>query len=283
MFYWNFFIIRVKIFQNISFFFIPKEVAMKYFERKKQIIEQLKKSNGVSNLNYLCKRLFVSPSTMRRDLINLEEEGIVKRHHGGVSLISNSSTESSIFQRRMENTDKKLAIVKLARTLLRDNLVIFLDSSSTVSLLSPYLKQFNNLTVITNGLNVASQLNSAENIRCFICPGLLKNRSLSIIGEYTYMFLDNFRADLAILSTKSIQADGVFEGDDAQAQCKKYMMKNAKKKILLCDNTKEYAGGYFKLSDFQDFDYIITNDRFSDEIMKKIQETNCNLMINESK
>ncbi len=252
---------------------------MKYFERKKQIIEQLKTSNGVGNLNQLCKKLFVSPSTMRRDLISLEEEGIINRHHGGVSLISNSSTESSIFQRRMENTDKKLAIAKLARTLIRDNQVIFLDSSSTVSHIAPYLKTFSNLTVITNGLNVAGHLYNADTIRCFICPGLLKNKSLSIIGEYTYMFLDNFRADIAILSTKSIQEDGVFEGDDAQAQCKKYMMKNAGKKILLCDNTKENAAGYFKLADFQDFDYLVSNGSFTDKVMQKIQDSGCELMM----
>lgn len=251
---------------------------MKYFERKKQIIEQLKQQNGVSNLNQLCKKLFVSPSTMRRDLINLEEEGIINRHHGGISLVVGSSTESSIFQRRMENTDKKLMIAKLAKMLIKENMVIFLDSSSTVSHIAPYLKQFNNLTVITNGLNIAGQLNNAEQIRVFICPGLLKSKSLSIIGEYTYMFLDNFRADMAILSTKSMQADGVFEGDDAQAQCKKYMMKNAKKKVLLCDTSKESAGGYFKLADFRDFDYLVSNGRFSDAVMERIAESGCKMI-----
>ena len=133
---------------------------MKYIERKKQILSYLTNGNGVGDITNMCKKLYVSRSTLRRDLITLEEEGMIKRHHGGISLISPSSSENSINIRKMENTDKKMTLVKRARTLLQDNMVIFLDSSSTVSLFIPYLKPYSNLTVITNGINIASQLNN---------------------------------------------------------------------------------------------------------------------------
>ena len=60
---------------------------MKYIERKKQILSYLTNGNGVGDITNMCKKLFVSRSTLRRDLITLEEEGIIKRHHGGISLV----------------------------------------------------------------------------------------------------------------------------------------------------------------------------------------------------
>jgi len=251
---------------------------MKYFERKKKIIEFLNSSNGVGSIDNICKKLYVSKSTLRRDLINLEEEGIITRYHGGVSIVSNSSSENSITKRRMENTDKKLIIAKLAKGLIKDNMVIFLDSSSTVSYLVPYLRAFNNITVITNGLNVASQLNTAQNIRCYICPGSLKNKSLSIVGEYTYTFIDNFRADIVFFSSKSIRENGIFEGDDSQALCKKNMIKNSVKRVFLCDNTKEKASGYFKLADYTEINTVVSNASFSETIMDTIKNSGCDII-----
>ena len=56
-------------------------------ERRREIIESLNQHNGVASINYLCKKLYASRSTIRRDLITLEEEGILKRSHGYVSLV----------------------------------------------------------------------------------------------------------------------------------------------------------------------------------------------------
>lgn len=251
---------------------------MNYIERKKQILDFLTAGGGTGDITIMCKKLFVSRSTLRRDLITLEEEGIIKRHHGGISLIAPSSTENPINIRKMENTDKKIILAKRAKTLLRDNMVIFLDSSSTVSLFIPYLKPYSNLTVITNGINIASQLNNYSNVKCYICPGVLKSKSLSIIGEYSSNFISNFRADIAFLSSKSITKQGIFEGDDSQALCKKEMIKNSYKSVLLLDNSKEFKEGYFKLADFSDFYIIVSNGEFGEEIMKEIDRSDCKFL-----
>lgn len=251
---------------------------MSYIERKKQILALLSENNGVGDISGMCKQLFVSRSTLRRDLIFLEDEGIIKRYHGGFSLIVPSSSENSINIRITENTDKKIALAKRAKTLLQDNMVIFLDSSSTVSLFIPYLKPYRNLTVITNGVNIADILYNYPEIKCYICPGVLKKHSLSIIGEHTSSFISNFRADISFISSKSITVQGIFEGDDSQAICKREMIKNSYKSVLLLDNSKEFKDGYFKLADFSDFDVIVSNGKFGDEIMNEINKSNCTLM-----
>lgn len=235
-------------------------------ERRQQILDVLNKCNGISNINHLCQRIYASRSTVRRDLITLEEEGIVKRSHGYVSIIVKSANESPIGMRRIENLDKKQLIAGKAASLLKDEMVIFLDSSSTVCQLAPVLKLRQNITIITNGINIANELSNAGNLKCFLCPGVLKHKSLSIVGEFASNFVKNFSAELAFISCKAINTKGIFEGDDSQGLVKKSMIENANKTVLLCDNTKEEAVGFFKLSDFNDIDALVSNGSFSKEL-----------------
>lgn len=245
---------------------------MDIHERKREIVEHLNQHNGIASMNYLCKRLYASRSTIRRDLLSLEEDGILKRSHGYVSLIVKSAKESPIGMRQIENQDKKQSIAKKTDSLIKDGMVIFLDSSSTVCQLAPILKTKHNITIITNGINIANELSHAQNLTCFLCPGVLKHQSLSIVGEFTSEFIKNFHAELAILSCKAIRENGVFEGDDSQGLVKKSMMENADKTILLCDTTKENAVGFFKTSDFEKLSCLISDAPFSPLLQKNLEE-----------
>ena len=245
---------------------------MDIHERKREIVEHLNQHNGIASMNYLCKRLYASRSTIRRDLLSLEEAGILKRSHGYVSLIVKSAKESPIGMRQIENQDKKQSIAKKTDSLIKDGMVIFLDSSSTVCQLAPILKTKHNITIITNGINIANELSHAQNLTCFLCPGVLKHQSLSIVGEFTSEFIKNFHAELAILSCKAIRENGVFEGDDSQGLVKKSMMENADKTILLCDTTKENAVGFFKTSDFEKLSCLISDAPFSSSLQKNLEE-----------
>lgn len=245
---------------------------MDIHERKREILENLNQHNGIASINYLSKKLFASRSTIRRDLISLEEDGMIKRAHGYVSLIVKSAKESPISMRQVENLNKKQIIAKKTDALIKDGMVLFLDSSSTVCQLAPILKTKQNITVITNGINIANELSHAQNLTCFLCPGVLKHQSLSIVGEFTSEFIKNFHAELAILSCKAIQEKGVFEGDDSQGLVKKSMMENANKTVLLCDHTKENAVGFFKTADFENISVLVSDAPFSPSLQKILEE-----------
>lgn len=251
---------------------------MSYLDRKNEILKLLKSTGGSCNIKYLCQKLYTSRSTARRDLINLELEGIIRRHHGGITLNQKSFSENSINLRRLENQDKKNYIAKIASNFIKENMIIFLDSSSTVSHLIPYINNFKNLSIITNGINIASRLNTSEHLKCYICPGTLKPKSLSIVGEYTSNFINNFKANLSFISCQAINHYGIFEGDDKQAFCKRSMLQNSETRILLCDNTKEFSKGYFKLSDFSSIDYIVSNAKFSNELTDTITKYNSKIL-----
>lgn len=247
------------------------------YPQRKQLIQKLLQEKGTCSIHYLTKHLYVSPSTLRRDLIEMEEEGVLTRHHGGVAMKENSSTENTAGRRRTINLDKKASIARLAITHVKDGMVLFLDSSSTISYLCPLLRQFKDITVVTNGLQIAQLLSSASEVKCYLCPGLLKQRSMSIVGEYSLDFLNNFHADAMFFSCKSITPHGVFEGDDAQAMTKRNMLQCADKKILLCDTTKEYTSGYFKLVEFRTLNYVISDASFSPELSSVINDAGCSI------
>lgn len=248
---------------------------MSYFDRKKEILEILYNKSGAIQTEKLKEKLFISTSTLRRDLISLENEGLITRSHGSISLTKTSSSEASASMRRMENQDKKVLIAKIAEKYVKDNMVIFLDSSSTVSQIVPLIRNRKKLTIITNGINIATQLHLSTDINCYICPGLVKPKSFSIIGEYASDFLNNFKADLAFFSSKSVKKDGIYEGDDSQAFCKRIMLHNSEKKIMLCDNTKEDAHAYVKLVDYSKIDIIISNGTFSQGLTEVINKKGC--------
>ena len=249
---------------------------MAYIQRK-LLIQKLLQEKGACSIHYLTKHLYVSTSTLRRDLIEMEEEGVLKRYHGGVAIAETSSTEDSVSMRRSINVEKKTAIAKLAAMEVRDGMVLFLDSSSTASHLCPFLKACRDLTVVTNGIQIAQQLSAAPEIKCYLCPGLVKQRSSSIVGEYSADFLNNFHADIVFFSCKAINTHGVFEGDDAQAMIKRNMLQCAERKILLCDTTKEYASGYFKLVGFRGLNCVISEQPFRQELSDVIGTAGCRL------
>lgn len=246
--------------------------------RQKKIVRLLEDKGGSASIDEMLSNLYISKSTLRRDLISLEKSSVVQRFHGGVGLVESGATESPISKRRMQNLAKKSYIAHVASKYLHDNMVIFLDSSSTVNELCPIIRQFKNITIITNGINIAEQLNFYQGIICYICPGVVKHKSLSIVGQYAVNFIENFTADAVFLSTKAINKNGIFEGDDAQALIKRTMMKQAHKTYLLCDDSKQDTTGFFKLDDYKAIDTLITNYPLEPELGKIINEQGCQIV-----
>lgn len=245
--------------------------------RRNKLIATLEEMDGACTLEMLSHKLYASRSTIRRTVIELEKMGLVERYHGGVTLVESSASENSVEKRRMQNLDKKVLIARTTSKYLHDNMVIFMDSSSTVNQLCPYLKNFKNITVITNGLDIAEQLSLHQNITCYVCPGIIKHKSLSIIGQYAIDFLSNFKAECAFLSCKAVSEDGIFEGDDTQALIKRNMLRYANKSFLLCDDSKQFQTGFFRMSTFKEIDTLITNAAFGPHLSQIIQESNCTI------
>lgn len=246
-------------------------------ERSEEILKILKTKKQVST-KYLCKELYCSIATIRRDLMELEKAGLVKRCHGGVALIPSYNMEYPHMFREMENQKEKNYICKLALDFISSGYAIFLDSSSTVSSLCPLLKDYDNLTIVTNGVKTALDLVQLDSVNTFIAGGQLKSGSTSIVGELTGGFIDNFKADLSIISCRGIDENGAYEANQMQALVKQHMIRNSKSTILLCDSSKFNNSHFYKLDSFANIEAIITDKEPPAKLLNSILMSGCEVI-----
>ena len=127
---------------------------MSISERQKQIVEILNERTYIS-VNELSKLTFTSTSSIRRDLTYLQDNGIVKRLHGGVTLSEVINNVASFYDRARKNVKEKRIIAQKAVSLLKDGQSILLDSSTTATFLLPYIAKFHGITLFTNNLSTA--------------------------------------------------------------------------------------------------------------------------------
>lgn len=177
------------------------------YERKKEILELMRSNNRVVTVDQLCKSLFASGATIRRDLKYMEEAKLIRRTHGGAILLEGSTSEDPLAFRETQNSMKKQVIAQLALRHIHDGMTIFLDSSSTVNVLAKSLEKFNNLKVITNGLKTAMLLSEYKNITLMCTGGLLRENSKSLVGLAAKEFISRYNADLAFLSCRGFSIE----------------------------------------------------------------------------
>ena len=139
-------------------------------ERQDEILAILQKNNSAT-VEELSNELYVSGATIRRDLREMEKQGLIKRSHGGAMLYKSSAEDSAFALREQENTGAKKIIANLATRLVSNGNILFLDSSSTVGFLIPQLNSFDSLSVTTTGLRNALLLSQTEHIKIYIAGG----------------------------------------------------------------------------------------------------------------
>lgn len=241
-------------------------------EREQEILSILKTTTGFVTVKHLCKTLFASESSIRRDLKALEERGLVKRSYGGASLITNFSGIVTFNSRTRLCVDAKREIAKKAAALIRDGNIIFLDQSSTSFYLAHELINRNSLTVVTNNIEILMLL-SNSNIKVISSGGYLsgENRNCLIGGDAQTTFRNIF-ADTVFFSVKAISNDGaVADCSREEVILRNVMMKNAGKAVLLCDSTKFGKCAPFKQCELADIDYLISEGKNA-EIFQKFKD-----------
>jgi len=211
---------------------------MSAFERRLEIVEQLKKANKV-NVEKLAKQFFVCESTIRRDLDRIVREGMAKRTYGGAVLLDNSTSDLPMLIRERENTEIKNAIARRAVEFIRDGDTIFMDTSSTVMALVPLLDKFTGLTIVTNGLKTAYLLNTYNEITTHCTGGRLRQHNMALVGNSACRRIKEINANIAFISCRGINMDkGVTEASEEEAEVKRAMLFSSERTFLLCDSKK---------------------------------------------
>ena len=230
-------------------------------EREREIINILKDKNGFITVKELCKNLFASESSIRRDLTALENRGVVKRTYGGAELITNFSNVISFDKRFHHNIEAKKVIAKKAAKLIKDGSIIFLDQSSTSFYLANEIIYRNSLTVITNNIEILCLL-SNSGIKVVSSGGFLSSENRScLIGPDAHSIFENTYGDIAFFSAKSLSDDGIISDcTREEVALRNSMLKNSAKRIFLCDSEKFGTRSAYKQCTLSDIDYLVSEN-----------------------
>ena len=209
--------------------------------RRLAIVELLRASGSVVVAD-LEARFGVSSMTARRDLAELERQGLAKRTHGGAVLPAISAHEDSFGSRVERDADAKAALAAEAVSAVTSGESIFLDSSSTSFFVARrILERGLAVTLLTNSLPVmqlvASQ--SGPNVDLVGVGGTLRSLTQSFVGPHAVHTVKAHFADRLFMSVKGVTADGTLtDADPLEAEVKRAMIEQAGESTLLLDRSK---------------------------------------------
>jgi DeoR/GlpR family transcriptional regulator of sugar metabolism len=207
-------------------------------ERQQLILGKLKNDRQVT-VTELSRLFDVSEITIRRDLQELEAEGVLQRAHGGAVLATPAPPEPPIIQRLNQTQAWKAQIGRAAAALIHDGESIFLSSGSTVTYVARNLLARQNLTVVTNALNIAIELAAAEEVNVVVAGGMLRAAELSVIGHITALALREVRVDKVIMGMQAIDLEAGMSHDYLpEVTTGRMIMEMAPELIVVADHTK---------------------------------------------
>jgi DeoR/GlpR family transcriptional regulator of sugar metabolism len=244
-------------------------------QRRNKIMEILNEHKQIL-VNSLSVDLNISEGTLRNDLKTLEEEGLLERTHGGAVLPkAKAHLSDSTLRSREMNRAEKIAIGKAAVDYVQNGQCIILDASTTGLELVNNLMHFDFLTVVTNGLVTAQELNRNPRINVILIGGVLRSGSSNLEGLLGRDLLTKIHADIFFTSAHGFSiTEGLTVFDVYEAELKKLMAANASKVIALLDHTKLGKRSTATFAELSQIDTIITDSNADPEFLKQLPNMN---------
>lgn len=209
--------------------------------QRRERIRQLIATRHEASVSELAKLLGASPSTIRRDLERLEEEGLLERRHGGAVAAGGApaAPEPPVLQRAGEQAAEKRRIAQAAAGLIRDSETVFISGGTTTAEVAGLLRGRQGLTVLTNALNIAQPLLDDPHITLVIVGGLVRRSEMSLVGPLAQQAARNLRADKVVMSVRGIHPQfGLTNDDLLETETDRAILECAPEVVVVADHSK---------------------------------------------
>lgn len=248
-------------------------------DRHALILQQLK-NNGKVGIIELSEMMNVSGVTIRKDLKLLEEKNLLFRTRGGGSLHNPYAAERNINEKEFINNPEKQGIAKAALELIGINESIIIGSGTTVFELARLLHPNRQLTVITPALKVGLELSNRAQVEVLQLGGLIRPNSSSVAGSHADRILQEISCGILFLGVDGIDLDFGFSITNiAEATLNQRMIETAQTVVILADSTKFNRRGLGKVCGFDQVDYIVTDDKVNEQMVKILEEKGVKVII----
>ena len=244
-------------------------------ERQNEILKILS-TTGTISVNELVERLNVSGVTIRQDLNLLEDEGFVKRVHGGVIL----KNTDDISRRLTINYEQKLKIARQAATFVESGDAILIESGSTNTILAKEVSILKNITVITLNVVIAREFRKNENSNIILLGGNYQKESESLIGPLTKICLEHVNFKKAFIGVDGFSIETGFTSKDMmRAEISSEIAKKAETVFVLTDSSKFGRRELVKLFDIDHANYVITDSGIPEREKEYLSNRDIELII----
>lgn len=243
-------------------------------EQRYQKILHMMQEDGSVRVSRLKKEMDVSPETIRRDLENLETQGLIRRTRGGaflntdrdVSHIQESISYTPFGTRGQEQSKKKEEIAECALSFIHEGQSIALDSGTTAFALARAIKKyFHNLTVVTNSWAIINELADAEGITVIATGGVFNRDEKAFISEIAGMIFSKLSIDTFFLTTCGISVEkGITYQRMDEILVQEKMLEASTNTIVIADSSKLGVNSLVKMCDIDKISMIITDSEADD-------------------
>ena len=256
------------------------EFMLSLIERRSEIVRQTE-SKGKVGVEELARMLNVSQVTIRNDLNALNSKGLVVRARGGAVASNRLTRELSMQERHKDNLSVKRRLGRAVADLIGNDVhTIALDSGTTTEEVALCLLDHRDLTVVTNGLNVASALARAQNIEILVTGGILRTRSLSFFGKHAEEGLRHMHFDKLVLGADGIDIGvGVTTHFAQEASLNRRMCNMASEIILVSDSSKFGKRCSHIICRFDRIDTLVTDAGIPPDIARQLANQGISLHI----
>lgn len=214
------------------------------------------------DINALTKRFRISMATARRDLVDLEEAGLLRRTHGGAVSVSQVSQGPGNATRAISQLAEKRIIAQTAAEMIADGDVVLLDAGTTSLEVAKLLIGRKDLTFITNGIDIIAELTRHEVPNFYAVGGEFGEINRSFRGPLAEHFIRQFKVDKLIMNAASIDIgrSAIFTGSSANASIQKAMVDVSNRTIVVADHTKFTKSSFSLAAKIEEVGVIITNE-----------------------
>lgn len=244
------------------------------------LIEHYIREHQYADLHTLAKEFDISLSTVRRALNELEAKEVVRRHHGGASLIDNevNAIGYDFITQDDRYVDEKHSIAQYIADLVEPNMTVILDGGTTTYTVARLLVS-KRIIVITNSLPIAVLFNEISSMETIVTGGTVYHRLGVLLGPTCENSLSQMHADLAILGGAGITEEGIWNSNSFIVSAQKKILKAADKSIFAIDNSKFGKRALELTTSFKSDFIVVTNEKPESQLSRAIRSAGTKLKI----
>ncbi|MEM7426864.1 MAG: DeoR/GlpR family DNA-binding transcription regulator [Pseudomonadota bacterium] len=234
---------------------------------------------GRVNVEELARQFDVTPQTIRKDINELCDQGLLQRVHGG-AVVTTAVTNFGYEARRQLAREEKRLIGLEAAKLIPDDCSILINIGTTTEQVAMALRAKRNLMVITNNIHVINILTGHPQIELVLAGGVVRQADGGIVGDAAVDFIRQFKVDYAIIGTSGIDEDGsLLDYDYREVKVAKAIMENARQSILVADSMKLERSAPVRIGHVSQLDDLVTDRALPAPLAKICNEADVRVRI----